>query len=214
MGRMSRWEPNARERLQRAAMELFQERGYSRTTVEEIAARAGLTERTFFRYFADKREVLFSGAGDLQELMRDAVAAAPEGAAPLAAVAAALDAVAAVIPASREHARARRNVIAANAELQERERMKLTSLGSAVADALRGRGVAEPAASLAAEAGIAVFKIAFECWIEDTELRDLAQHIRASLDELKTVVTGTTSSTSRTTEAPRPRPSRSRRASE
>ncbi|WP_437587746.1 TetR family transcriptional regulator [Sorangium sp. So ce1000] len=213
---MGRWEPNARERLQQAAMELFQERGYSRTTVEEIAALAGLTERTFFRYFADKREVLFSGTGDLQKLMGDAVAAAPEGAAPLAAVAAALDVVAAVLPPSRERARARRNVIAANAELQERERMKLTSLASAITDALRGRGVAEPAASLTAEAGIAVFKVAFECWIEDTEPRGLAEHIRASLDELKAVVAGkgTTSSTSRTTEARRPRPPRSRRTSE
>jgi hypothetical protein len=58
---MTRWEPNARGRLEQAALALYGERGFENTTVAEIAARAGLTERTFFRHFADKREVLFAG---------------------------------------------------------------------------------------------------------------------------------------------------------
>ena len=63
---MGRWEPDARGRLVKAAMELYGERGFEQTTVAEIAERAGLTERTFFRHFADKREVLFAGAGALR----------------------------------------------------------------------------------------------------------------------------------------------------
>ncbi len=77
IGGMSRWEPNARGRLEQAALELYCERGFEQTTVAEIAERAGLTERTFFRYFADKREVLFAGGVTLQELLVSAVAGAP-----------------------------------------------------------------------------------------------------------------------------------------
>ena len=93
---MGRWEPNARGRLEQAAMELFIERGFEQTTVAEIAERAGLTERTFFRHFADKREVLFWGQGALQDLLVSAVAGAPDSAAPIDAVAAALEAAGAV----------------------------------------------------------------------------------------------------------------------
>src|SRR5438552_11656129 len=151
---MGRWEPNARGRLERAALELFLERGFEQTTVTEIAARAGLTQRTCFRHFADQREVLFGGAGALQELLVSTLAGAPESAAPIDAVAAALQAAAAGLQERREYSRQRQAVIAANVELRERELIKLASLASAMADALRRRGVADPAASLAAEAGI------------------------------------------------------------
>src|SRR6516165_3903164 len=116
-GGMARWEPNARERLQQAAMELFQERGYTRTTVEDIAARAGLTERTFFRYFTDKREVLFSGSAALESRMVETIGAAPTSTAPLAAVAAAFEALGPWFESRHSHARKRRTVIAAHAEL-------------------------------------------------------------------------------------------------
>jgi AcrR family transcriptional regulator len=187
---MGRWEPNARGRLERAALELYGERGFEQTTVAEIAKRAGLTERTFFRHFADKREVLFWGADALRELFMTAVASAADSAAPIEAVAAALDAAAALLQERRDDARQRQAVIAANPDLQERELIKLASLASAMAGALRRRGVPDPAASLTAEAGIAVFKIAFEHWVNDTGQRDLAQHIRESLEELKAVTAG------------------------
>jgi AcrR family transcriptional regulator len=93
---MVRWEPNARGRLGQAAFELFTERGFEQVTVAEIAERAGLTERTFFRYFADKREVLFAGADGFQELFVSGVAGAPDSAAPIDAVAGALYAAAAI----------------------------------------------------------------------------------------------------------------------
>jgi AcrR family transcriptional regulator len=187
---MSRWEPDARGRLERAALELYVERGFDQTTVAEIAARAGLTERTFFRHFADKREVLFAGAGSLQELLVSSLASTPDSAAPIDAVAAAIEAAGALLQERREYARQRQAVIAAHAELRERELIKLASLASALAGTLRERGVKDPAASLAAEAGIAVFKIAFERWISETGQADLPQLIRESLDELKAVTAG------------------------
>jgi AcrR family transcriptional regulator len=187
---MTRWEPNGRGRLELAALALYGERGFEHTTVAEIAARAGLTERTFFRHFADKREVLFSGSGALQELLVSNVAAAPESVAPLDAVGAALEVAGAFLEQRREYAGRRAAIIAANAELRERELIKLASLASAIADALRRRGVADPAASLSAEAGIAVFRIAFERWVEETNQRDLPELIRDSLDELKAVTAG------------------------
>jgi AcrR family transcriptional regulator len=187
---MSRWEPNARERLAQAALDLYAERGFEQTTVAEIAKRAGLTERTFFRHYADKREVLFAGAGDLQEVMVSAVLDAPGSAAPLDAVAAALEAGGGALAERREFSRQRQAVIAASVELRERELIKLASLAAALAEALRRRAVAEPAASLTAEAGIAVFRIAFERWVDETNDRDVVALIRASLDELRVVTAG------------------------
>ena len=188
--RITRWEPNGRGRLELAALALYGERGFENTTVAEIAARAGLTERTFFRHFADKREVLFSGADALQELLVSNVAAAPDSIGPIDAVGAALEAAGALLQERREYARRRAAIIAANGELRERELIKLASLASAIADALRRRGVADPAASLSAEAGIAVFRIAFERWVDETNQRDLPELIRDSLDELKAVTAG------------------------
>ncbi|GIH67049.1 TetR/AcrR family transcriptional regulator [Microbispora siamensis] len=187
---MGRWEPNARGRLAQAAIELYVERGYEQTTVAEIAKRAGLTERTFFRHFADKREVLFSGSGSLRDHLVNAVDAAPDSAAPIDVIAGAVASVGVLFHERHESARQRQAVIAANAELRERELIKLASLSAALADALRRRGVPDPAASLAAEAGIAVFKIAFERWISGTGEPDLSRFVREAFDELKAVTAG------------------------
>jgi AcrR family transcriptional regulator len=187
---MGRWEPNARGRLQQAAMELYLERGFEQTTVAEIARRAGLTERTFFRHYADKREVLFWGASSMQELIVKTLASAPDSAAPIDAVAIALEAAGALIQEGGDWPRKRQDVIAANAELQERELIKMATLASAIRSALRERGVPDPAASLAAEAGIAAFRVAFERWISDPAQGDLSDVIRKSLEELKAVIAG------------------------
>jgi AcrR family transcriptional regulator len=186
---MGRWQPNAHGRLLQAALELYGERGFEQTTVAEIAKRAGLTERTFFRHYADKREVLFAGGPALEDQFVRAVADAPASATPIDAVAAAVETAGAVV-LDREVARKRQAIIASNAELRERELIKLASLASAVAGALRRRGVADLPASLAAEAGIGVFKVAFERWIGEGEQRDLPQLVRESFDELKAVTAG------------------------
>jgi AcrR family transcriptional regulator len=184
---MGRWDPDARGRLMKAAMELYAEHGFEQTTVADIARTAGLTERTFFRHFADKREVLFSGSAGLQELMVRAVANAPESASPLEAVAAGVVASAAVL-SDRDFSRQRQALIEANPVLQERELIKMATLASAFADTLRKRGVKEPGASLTAEAGIAVFRIAFERWVSDRGQRGLAELIREGFAELKSLV--------------------------
>ncbi len=187
---MGRWQPDARGRLAQAAFALYRERGFEQTTVAEIAERAGLTERTFFRHFADKREVLFAGAQALQELLVRTVAEAPAALTPIEAASAGLEAAGAFIQEGEGLAQQRQAIIAGSAELQERELIKLASLASALAVALRGRGVEEPAASLTAEAGIAVFKVAFESWVQGDAEQDLPQRIRESLDELQAVTAG------------------------
>jgi AcrR family transcriptional regulator len=187
---MSRWQPNARGRLEQAALDLYRERGFDQTTVTEIAERAGLTERTFFRYFADKREVLFWGQDRLRDLYTRTIAAVPESAGPLDAVAAALLAAVPVLHERRDLARRRQAVIDATPDLQERELLKLASLASAMADALRRRGVTDPAASLAAEVGILAFKTAFARWVSQPDEHDLSQLIQESLDQLKVLADG------------------------
>ena len=181
-------------------MQLYVERGFEQTTVAEIAERAGLTARTFFRHFADKREVLFAGSADLQEHLVQALQAAPESASPMQAVSAALDAAATVLGENREHSRQRQSVINANAELRERELIKLASLAAALADGLRRRGVPEPDASLAAETGIVVLRVAFESWVSEPLGSDLSQTMREALTRLKTVTTAHTDRTGVTTD--------------
>jgi len=168
-------------------MELYVERGFDETTVAEIAKRAGLTERTFFRHFSDKREVLFAGAAMLQDLFVGAVVDAPAALAPVDAAMAGVMAGGALLQERRDFARRRYEIIAANAELQERELIKLASLSAALAGALGRRGVPDHAASLAAEVAIAVFRVAFERWVCDPVHLDLPQLMRASLDELRAV---------------------------
>jgi AcrR family transcriptional regulator len=170
-----------------AALQLYGERGFEQTTVAEIARRAGLTERTFFRHFADKREVLFSG--EVDDVLLKTLADAPESA-PIDAVVAALEAAGGVLERRRDLVQRRQAVIAANPGLQERELAKFGRLASAMSDVLRGRGVDEAAASLTAQAGVAVFKSAFDRWIDEDGRRDFSRLVRESLDELKAVTAG------------------------
>ncbi|MEU3491995.1 helix-turn-helix domain-containing protein [Kitasatospora cineracea] len=162
---MARWDPNARERLERAALELFVRQGYDRTTVAEIAERAGLAKSTFFRHFADKREVL-SGGDALVRLLTDAVAATPPGAGPRQAVEAALAAAGERAFTAERHGavRERQQVVAANPELTERELLKREALATALTAALRERGTPDPAAGLTAELALLALRAALAAW--------------------------------------------------
>jgi AcrR family transcriptional regulator len=184
---MARWEPDARGRLEKAAMELFQERGYAKTTVEEIAARAGLTERTFFRYFTDKREVLFSGSKELEKVIVDTIASAAKQVAPLTVVVDAFAAAGSSLQSLRElsYVRARQALLAEHAELRERELIKLATLATVVSKALHARGVPELRASMTAEAGVAAFKVGFQRWVQGKRPNDVAAHIRAAMLSLQ-----------------------------
>jgi len=188
---MGRWEPDARGRLGAAALELYLERGYEQTTVADIAERAGVTARTFFRHFADKREVLFAGGAGFEAHVVAALDAVPASATPLTAAVRALEASAELL-IDHDFSRKRFAVIAANAELHERELIKLASLSTALAEGLRRRGVDEPAASLAAETGVALFRVAFARWVAEGETAELDELLRDSLGELTQLTRRTT----------------------
>lgn len=182
---MVRWEPGAAERLQAAALELFASRGFEQVTAAEIAQSVGLTERTFFRHFSDKREVLFYGQQQFLQAFTDGVEAAPPGASPLEVIACVLHSAASLFPDERRpYARMRQSVIDQNPALRERELHKLASLAAAVAAALRARGIGEPAATLAAQSGATVFGIAFAQWIREGEERSLCDVTSDVLHEL------------------------------
>lgn len=172
-------------------MELFRERGYARTTVADIAERASLTERTFFRYFADKREVLFSGSEALEARIVGAVKDAPEDLAPLEVVARAIESAATFLEAHRDfdHVVARWEIVSGHPEVRERELIKMASLAAAATTALRHRGVPEPTASLVAETGIAIFKVGFERWVSGKKPRSFPKQIRAVLEALTAATT-------------------------
>jgi AcrR family transcriptional regulator len=186
---MGRWQPGAQGRLQQAAMELITERGYDRVTVAEIAERAGLTERTFFRHFADKREALFAGQEQFAAVVVDALAAAPAELTPLEAVVVGLAASGTWLDDERRPgSRARQGVIDAHPELQEREGIKLARVSAAMATTLRERGVGPAEAVLAAEAGMAAFRLAFARWVDDPGEHDLPWHLDAAVEALRAVV--------------------------
>jgi AcrR family transcriptional regulator len=190
---MMRWEPGARERLQAAALELFTTRGFEETTAAEIARSAGLTERTFFRYFSDKRDVLFHGQDQFLAAFLDGMAQAPPGASPLELVACALRGAASLFPDDRRpQSFMRQSVIDQNPALREREQHKLVDLAEAVAAALRARGAGEPAATLAARCGATVFGIAFTQWLREGEPRPLSAIAADVLGELVTLAAAVT----------------------
>ena len=188
---MVRWQPDSRGRLQEAALALYSERGFDQTTAAQIADRAGLTERTFFRHFADKREVLFGGSALLKERIVTGVADAPAGDGPLDAVSRGLDAAATMLGESRRDlARQRQAVIAGNPELRERELAKLADYAAAVAGILSQRGATERQATLAAEAGMTVLRVALQQWATSNDGEDLVAITRDAIAELRAVAIG------------------------
>jgi AcrR family transcriptional regulator len=188
---MGRWEPDSRGRLQEAALALYSERGFDQTTAAQIADRAGLTERTFFRHFADKREVLFGGSALFKETIVAGVESAPATDGPLDAVARGLDAAANMLGASRRDLAGQRlQVILANPELHERELAKLADCAGAVASILCRRGVKETQATLTAETGMTVLRVAVQRWASGEDDRDLPEIMRSSVAELRAVTAG------------------------
>jgi AcrR family transcriptional regulator len=180
---MARWQPDARGRLEAAALELFRERGFEQTTVTDIAARAGLDKRTFYRLFGDKREALFSGGQLLEEILVKAVG--DSDAAPFEAVIAAFRRAADELFVDRlDLVRVRQTIIEGSPELKERELRKMGSLAAAVTAALCAKGVDETTATLATESGVTVFRAAFARWVapgHNARLADLIVELAAEL---------------------------------
>jgi AcrR family transcriptional regulator len=185
---MGRWEPDAKARLAVAALDLYLERGFEQTTVADIAERAGVTERTFFRHFTDKREVLFDGTETLQRGVLAGVEAAAVGTPAVEIAGQALIAGSAFLEERGEFAGRRTRAIAANPELHERELLKLARLSASIAAALETRGESPTRARLAAEAAVSAFGAGFERWSGVEPSPSLADCIHEALAELRAVV--------------------------
>ena len=186
---MGRWEPDAAARLGAAAVELFADRGYDDVTVVEIAERAGLTKRTFFRHFTDKREVLFGGQEAYREIFADAILGAPAGATPLQAIGAALAAFAiSVTNDRREFLATRQAVIANTPDLKERDLLKAGALTAAMADALCARGTNQLEARLTAQLGALALGDAFERWLAPANDQPLPALTEQALQQLTKVL--------------------------
>lgn len=182
---MPRWDPQAQQRLHDAAVELFVERGYENVTVSQIAARAGLTRRTFSRYFADKRDVLFAGADDLPRMLAGALKRADPALPPFGALLDALVDVGGVVGAAGAWLAAqRRAVVAQSPELQERGRTKFAAVANTLAAGLIDRGSDPATAGLLAEVAVAVFRAAFDRWVDDPSAGDLPARMRETATEL------------------------------
>lgn len=186
---MSRWEPDGRGRLEQAALALYTERGFDNTTVAEIAQRAGVTERTFFRHFADKREALFDGEDAFRAALADGVLAAPQGATPMEAMLWAFRSVEQTLEANRPLTAPRQAVIAQTPALQERVLTKTAGLIDAISQALSRRGVEPGLATLAAQVGMAAFAYATRAWFHDPQ-PGLDAHLTRAFEELEALCSG------------------------
>ncbi|MFD5831467.1 TetR/AcrR family transcriptional regulator [Lentzea sp. NPDC060358] len=186
---MPRWKPDAAERLETAALELFGEQGFERTTIAEIAARAGLTQRTFFNHFADKREVLFRMGADLQRAIVTEIGAGSDDLPALDAVVRAMGVVAdEMLEVRRDTAKRRYSVIAANQELLERELGKNAALTEAIADALHSRGCDPESAFITAAAAMLAQQTALRTWTRPGETRTLRDLLQQAVRALRTTV--------------------------
>ena len=185
---MPRWEHGSEERLKQAARELFDQQGFERTSVVEIAARARVTTRTFFRYFADKREVLFAGSDDLRAALIGKVLQVPDGAGPLQVVTGALAEFDWESIAPRRSQRVRHAIIAANPELLERDLIKQHGITVGIIGALRQRGVDAETAQLAARVGIQVFLTAYQHWLKAGDQPNVATMTDRMMSLLTTIM--------------------------
>lgn len=184
---MSRWEPDAKGRLQRAAMTLFLERGYAEVTVADITEQAGLTKRSFFNHFVDKREVLFADAEAFQRSLTEPLAALDPAMGPLQAATTALTHAGLSLAGYGQAAAARRDLIASSTELQERNLVKMASLTKALQDGLTARGTPPRTARFTAHAAITVFNAAYDDWIDHPDA-DFTALMNQALDELRNAI--------------------------
>jgi AcrR family transcriptional regulator len=187
---MGRWGPDARGPLEQAAIDLCLERGFEQITVAEIAQRAGFSERTFYRHFADKPEVLFGGMGYLRDHVVSLVTGAPASATPMEAVVTAFEQAGSDLQVNAERLRQRQDAINATPELQARELTKLAHISEAITHALRQRGTSEHSAVMAAEAGTLVFRVTYGRWIAHPGRHGWTALFHETLQDAGTVFSG------------------------
>jgi AcrR family transcriptional regulator len=181
---VGRWPGAARQRLQDAALALFAEHGYAATTVDDIAAQAGVSQRTFFRHFRDKEEVLFSADDRLLHALVNGVRSAPQDSTPRELVRAALQALARVLQPERDALRVRAGVLASDIALHGRDLAKQARWTAVIADEIATRGVPAPTAALLAAAGAGAFRTVYTTWLADSSRTTLATRLSRALDDL------------------------------
>jgi AcrR family transcriptional regulator len=186
---MARWDPGTEGRLTQAALELYMEHGYDNVTVTQIAERAGITRRSYFRYFPDKREVLFAGSERLPAAIHEAVLEARRAGSPLSATLEALAHVGTTLVEHLDRTAERRAVIASSPELQERERTKLAAVTGAIRDALQQRGVDDDSAKLVAQIATIALQNAFDRWTDARGEQDFAACLHAVAASLRDTLT-------------------------
>jgi AcrR family transcriptional regulator len=182
---MARWDPGTQQRLTKAALELYSEHGYDKVTVTQIAERAGITRRSYFRYFPDKREVLFAGSEQLPRAVAEAIVGADRAASPLSVALDALALVGTHLVTQIEHAAQRSAVIEGSQDLQERERTKLAAITTAIRDALEQRDLDADRAGLVAQIATIAFQNAFARWVAGEGRDDFPDHLQAAAAALR-----------------------------
>ncbi|WP_129360026.1 MULTISPECIES: TetR family transcriptional regulator [Micrococcaceae] len=188
---MPRWKPDAGDRLRRAALDLFSERGYEAVTISDIAERADLTRRSFFRYFPDKREVLFAGSDQIVNALERRLELVSPNSAKAEALHV-LNEVGTHLLGDIDAQRRRQAIIASSAELQERDRTKTASIGAAIARSLIRHGDDEADAALIGALCAEAFRSAFNRALTDHTHASFTDHLTRALGTIRWFSTDTT----------------------
>jgi AcrR family transcriptional regulator len=181
---MARWEPGTSRRLQEAALAIFVDAGFNDVTVADIAARAEVSERTFFRYFATKEEVLFGESDMLLAEIITAIRQAPHLATPADLVRAAITRLTQLFEPERGKHRQRSAVINAEPALRERDLLKQSVWVTAIVAELVRRQIDPVRAATLAGAATAGFRAAYNDWLATRSKRTLADRVNSVLVQL------------------------------
>lgn len=176
--------PDTRGRMIAAAVELFVERGFHATTVDDIAARAGVTQRTFFRHFGDKEEVLFAEDTGMLDVLLGALRAAPPDEPVMDTARRALVALARHLQPHRAALQVRARIVESEDRLRARELIKLDRWRTRLYEAMRARGTGHETAAVSVGLAGACFEVAYRSWVSDRANATLVTRVDRALDEV------------------------------
>jgi AcrR family transcriptional regulator len=183
-----------RQALRQAALELFAAQGFDATTTEEIAERAGVSVRTFFRYFPTKELVLFHGRYDFMQTFATGLQAQPESVSDVEAMRAAFLASSPGFADRRKALRLYERAVASSHTLRGREQILQFDDIHTIAEAIgRRRGDAQPdeACALLAAIGLLTYRRALGRWLAGPDSGDFADLIADEFDLLEVLFRGT-----------------------
>ncbi len=188
---MPRWPEDSRTRLIDSSLALFVEHGYAEVTVDDIAERAGVSARTFFRHFPDKEEVLFADDDELLPVLLAAIGSGEAGQSAEHDMARALLTLAEQFQPDREQLSHRQRIIDSHVALSGRELAKQARWQQSVMDALVARGYSVEQSDLLAAIGFAIFRRALHAWLAEPSGPRLAERIQTALPQVRSVLDAT-----------------------